>query len=122
MKIISLLTSDRAEVETKTNKLNVWGVFNSVGAPIFPTKLKEFFVTVVTEGREGEKHHYRINIKKDGKEVVGTDKVVLTGPRHYFIARFYDIVFVEPGAYTVEAMVDNEKMTTNLYLKVSTQS
>ncbi len=121
MKIISLLTSDRAEVETKTNKLTVWGVFNSVGAPAFPTKLKEFFVTVITEGKGEEKHRYRVNIKKDGKDVVGIDKTVSVGPRHYFIARFYDIVFLEPGTYTVEARVDNEKMTTNLYLRLSTQ-
>lgn len=118
MRILSLLIADKAFFNEKTNKLTIEGIFDSIKTHKLPAKHSEFFVVVITEGESKEKRHHKIQLKKEEKEIAGFDETVETGKRHTFLARFYDIVFNEPGEYTVEVDVNGERISTNLYLNL----
>ena len=120
MKIISLLLADKAGFD-ENNKLNIEGIFNGISTTSFPSKHKEFFIVVITEGKFPQKRHHAVYLKKGGKEIAKVDQEIESGKRHHFIARFSDIVFPESGEYIVEAYVDKEKLETSLYLDSKNQ-
>ncbi|XOB41818.1 MAG: DUF6941 family protein [Candidatus Nealsonbacteria bacterium] len=115
MKILSLLISDRVNIDDNTKKVTIEGIYNSIRALNFPAKHKELIVSVVVQGTPGN-HHFRISVIKDHKEIAAVDKEVPTGITHYFIARFANIIFPEQGIYTIKALVDKEELATNINL------
>ncbi|TKJ18834.1 MAG: hypothetical protein CEE43_17030 [Promethearchaeota archaeon Loki_b32] len=117
MKILSLLVSDKVIIDNDTKKVTIEGIFDSIGALNFPAKHKELTVSLITHGTAG-KHHYKISITKDNKEIASVNEEVSTGTNHRFFARFTDIVFPEPGVYAVKAIVDKEELTTDFNLNL----
>ena len=121
MKILSLLVSNKVSVNDDTKNITIEGVFNSIGAFTFPAKHKELTVSLITQGIAG-KHYFKISIMKGNKELAAVDKEALTGISHRFIANFYDVVFPEPGTYTIKAIADKEKLTTDINLNLLKQT
>lgn len=117
MRILSLLVSDKVSIDDDTKKVTIEGVFDSISAFNFPAKHKQLTVSVITYGTPG-KHRYKVSIIKDDKEILTVNEEISTGVRHYFIARFSDVVFPEPGIYTVKAFVDKEKLATDINLNL----
>ncbi len=118
MKILAFLISDKAIIDSN-KKLTIEGIFNTITADKFPAKHPELTITVITE-RESEKElGYRIYLEKDGQEITSIKDTVLAGQRHYLIGKFSDIIFKGSGTYTVGAEIDGEKITSNLYLKLT---
>lgn len=117
MKILSFLVSDQIKIDHNTKKATIEGIFDAIYAPNFPAKHKQLIVSVITHGMPG-KHRYKVSIMKDDKEISTIDETILTGERHYFIARFFDIIFPEPGIYIVKVFVDKEELSTEIKLNL----
>ena len=118
MKITSLLVSNNVNFDNDAKKITIDGVFDSIRASKFPAQHPQLTASVVTNGEEGT-HDYKIYILKNGKEISSIKQEVLTGKRHFYIGRFYDTIFPEPGLYTLKAIVDQEELSIDFDLVLS---
>ncbi|MCP6719368.1 MAG: hypothetical protein KJI71_04000 [Patescibacteria group bacterium] len=119
MKIIAFLLSKKVHLNEITKELDIVGIFNTMNSKGFPARHPEFTVTLIVEDVKDKEHEFEVTIKKGGKLIAKTSKKVETGRRHYYIARFNNIVFPEPGVYEVKGGIDEKKISTSLYLNLS---
>lgn len=94
-------------------KLMFIGIFEVIGARSFPVKHYQLFIAnkwIKGTGRFREKT--RIVGLKDNKTIVETKEVAFElsniEASHTVISKFMNIVFIEPGRYQVEVLLNSE--------------
>lgn len=104
-KLNFLATADNAFVDSE-NKLNVIGIFDTVGAKSFPTIHSKFFVAANISVDGESPHRMKLSLKKDGNEIKSVERNDVDQKRFNWIVEFQNQRFDEEGIYQITIDLD----------------
>jgi|SRR3989344_1466640 len=121
MKLNFLFVCDTAEISEAEKKLDVTGIFDSIGAKTFPATHP--FVTVVAglevAPEERNKDYIEsFEVRSEDTKVVIEDTSAFrpTAPRHQFLHRIQNLGLPRPGTYTVTIKVGGKPIGDTYFL------
>lgn len=121
IKLNFIIVCDNALLDSN-GKLNITGVFDTIGARGFPAVHNKMSIVVNMDMPEGI-YIEVLKIKKGDLEITNTPQIEIKKDRpgrHQFIHHFVNTRFPEEGDYSVEVYInENLVVTTKLSLQLA---